>query len=135
MGIHPYFGMDKSWYTGLEGCCDFNLTAEAYLMLPVIRAPSATTSGSDIASLSIKHAVDLSLLVNLSEHQRQKFLKAAAALKLHRYNKYDDELEQIEKGRWGVANVSRRREVMKLKIVGTGPSQVRMVATLQRPYQ
>ncbi|KAL8844427.1 MAG: hypothetical protein Q9205_004612 [Flavoplaca limonia] len=91
LGIRPYFGMDKSWYTGLEGCCDFNLTAEAYLMLPVIRAPIANTSGPDVASFSIKHAVDLSLLVNLSEHQRQKFLKAAAVLELHRYNKYDVE--------------------------------------------
>ncbi|KAL9024650.1 MAG: hypothetical protein Q9180_007844 [Flavoplaca navasiana] len=89
-------GWIKSWYTGLEGCCDFKLTAEAYLMLPVIRAPIATTPGPDVASLSIKHAIDLSLLVDLSDHQRQKFLKAAAILKLHRYNKYDDKSEYVE---------------------------------------
>ncbi|KAL8876774.1 MAG: hypothetical protein Q9192_008801, partial [Flavoplaca navasiana] len=106
-GIRPYFRMDKSWYTGLEGCCDFNLTAEAYLILPVIRAPIATTSGPDVASLSIKHVVDLSLLVDLSEHQRQKLLKAAAILKLHRYNKYDDESEYVQNEKWGVANVSK----------------------------
>ena len=97
--------MDKSWYDGLEGCCDFNLAAEAYLILPVIRAPIATTSGPDIASLSIKHAVDSSLPADLSEHQRQKFSKAVAVLKLHRYNKYDVESKYVENEKWGVANV------------------------------
>ncbi|KAL8674294.1 MAG: hypothetical protein Q9168_001287 [Polycauliona sp. 1 TL-2023] len=92
-GIRPYFLVNKTWSDCYRS---WSATAEAYLILPVLRAPIGSMPADDAATFLIKHSIDMSLLNDLSEDQRQKFLYAATVLKLHRYDKDENESELIE---------------------------------------
>ncbi|KAL8999628.1 MAG: hypothetical protein Q9169_001588 [Polycauliona sp. 2 TL-2023] len=95
-GIRPYFLIKKSWEHTSGSYVDSANSAEAYLMLTVIRTPIEASIGDEVACFSIKQAIDVSLLADLSEEQRQRFSQAATVLKLHGYDKDADESERFE---------------------------------------
>ncbi|KAL8766690.1 MAG: hypothetical protein Q9209_006620 [Squamulea sp. 1 TL-2023] len=123
-GIRPYFLINRSWD---RACHDYSITAEAYLILPTIRAAIDTSPGNEVATFAIKRTVDLSLLTGLSEVQLRKFQDAARALHLHRSDKNKkepaymaDSDEEISSSEKLDNNNSSNREKDNDKVINNG---------------
>ena len=88
-GIRPYFRIQKSYDSDWQivKC----IHAEAFLTLPLLRAPLFTTSGPRVGLFSFCSIIDPSTLRELSRNQLQQFKTATNILNLHPCSPKEDE--------------------------------------------
>ncbi len=74
-----------------ELCTPFEVYAKGYLIIPLTRSPIHASCGEDTNSFTVESLLDLQMLTDLTDDQRQKFKAAATLLNLHAYDAKEDD--------------------------------------------